>query len=87
MPVSPTAPSRATAGPAYDAKVVTPSDGADLPDGAARSLYTRTAGNVSFVTAGGTTIDLVSVPAFTVIPIAASRVRATGTAAQVVALY
>jgi hypothetical protein len=63
------------------------SDTVDLAAGAARSLYTRTAGNVSFVTFGGTTIDLVSVPAFTVIPIAASRVRATGTTAEVLALY
>jgi hypothetical protein len=48
---------------------------------------TRTAGDMSFVTAGGTQIDLVAVPAFTVIPIAASRVRTTGTTSQVLALY
>ena len=57
------------------------------PNEVARSLLTRTAGDVSFVTQGGTTITLTAVPAFTVIPIAASRVRATGTTAQVLALY
>jgi hypothetical protein len=63
------------------------SDTVNLTNGPARSLMTRTAGNVSFVTLAGTTIDLAAVPAFTVIPIAASRVRATGTAAEVLALY
>lgn len=87
MPTSPISPSRGVSGPANDAKAVTPSDVTDLTDGAARSLMTRTAGDMSFVTAGGTQIDLVAVPAFTVIPIAASRVRTTGTTSQVLALY
>lgn len=87
MATNPTPPSRATSGPANDAALANLSDTADLTNGAARSLYTITTGNVSFITFGGTQIDLTSVPAFTVIPIAASRVRSTGTTAQVVALY
>lgn len=84
---SPVAPSRGTSGPASDAKVANLSDAADLTNGAARSLMTRTAGDVSFITLSGTQVDLAAVPAFTVIPIAASRVRTTGTTAQVLALY
>jgi len=87
MATNPTPPSRATSGPANDAKVANLSDSADLTAGPARSLYTRTTGNVSFVTFGGTTISLTAVPAFTVIPIAASRVLSTGTTAEVLALY
>lgn len=79
--------SRGTSGPASDAKAVTPSDSTDLPNGIARSLLVIAAGNVSFITAKGTTQTYSSVPAYTVIPVAASRVRATGTTATVVALY
>lgn len=87
MPTNAVAPSRGVSGPASDAQVANLSDTGDLTQGPARSLMTRTAGDVSFVTQGGTTIALTAVPAFTVIPIAASRVRATGTTAQVLALY
>ncbi len=81
------APSRAVSGVALDAKAVTPNNSTDLPDGPARGLLVTVAGNVSFITAGGTTHNLTNVPAWTQLPIAASRVRSTGTTATVLALY
>jgi hypothetical protein len=63
----------------------TPSDSVDLPK-KARALYTTTAGNVAF-TAGGTSQALLAVPAFTCIPVKATRVLLTGTTAVVKALY
>ncbi len=66
---------------------VTPSDTVDLPRIAQKGLYVTVAGNVSFITTGNDTISLLSVPAFTTIPFAVKRVRSTGTAGTVLALY
>jgi hypothetical protein len=68
------------------AKAVTPSDTVDLPELASAGLYVIVAGNVSFLNRDGETINLLAVPAFTRIPIVVKRVRATGTAATVLAL-
>ena len=76
-------PSRGTDGPALGSRAVTPNDGTDLPGGAARALYVTVTGNVSFIDMEGNTVNLTAVPAFTVIPIAAMRVRVMGTTATV----
>lgn len=74
---------RVTAG---SGDAVTPSDTADLVFAAQAGLYTITAGNLSFKDSAGTTHALLAVPAFTRIPIVATRVLATGTVASVLAL-
>lgn len=66
---------------------VTPSDTVDLPGGPATSgLFLLTTGNIVFVS-NGVTVTLTAVPALTRLPFVASRVRATGTTATVLALY
>lgn len=77
------APSRGIDGPALGSRAVAPSDSADLAGGPARALWVVAAGNLSFITVEGQTVDLLGVPGFTVIPVAATRVRATGTTATV----
>jgi hypothetical protein len=72
--------------PAYAAMAVTPSDVDNLPSAALGGLYVIVAGNVSFIDMNGVTHSLLAVPAFTRIPIQVRRVRATGTAATVLAL-
>lgn len=75
------------AGPARNGASVTPSDATDLPT-ASRSLYVGGAGNLSIITTGGDTVALTGVPAGTLLPICAARVRATGTTATgIVALW
>lgn len=64
---------------------VTPNDSQDLAL-KAKALYVTTAGNVSFI-AGGRAQSWLSVPAFTLLPFKATRVRATGTTATVKACY
>jgi hypothetical protein len=74
--------------PADDAKAVTPSDGADLPDGEARSLYIGGTGNVEVVTRAGTTVTFHNAASGTVLPVRVVRVRAAGTTAtNIRALY
>jgi hypothetical protein len=72
-----------------DAVAVTPNDGADLPGGVCGGLLVTAAGTgtLSFITAGGATVSLTGVTLWTVIPIAVTRVRSTGTNATVLALY
>ena len=72
--------------PFEDMKDVTPNDGADLPDGTARGLYVTAAGNVSVVTAGGTTVTL-AVDQYQILPLRVARVRSTSTTATVKAGY
>lgn len=76
------------AGQYANAAVVTPSDTLDLAT-SARALYVGGAGNVTLDTVGGQAAVLVSaIPAGTVLPIRAQRVRATGTnATLIVALW
>lgn len=69
-----------------NANAVTPSDSVPLAQ-VAMALYVTVTGNVAFISAGGDTVTLSAVPAFTLIPIAASQVKATGTTATVLALW
>jgi len=72
--------------PARDAVAVTPSDTGNL--GNVRSLYVGGAGDVSVVTAGGTTTVFSGVPAGGYVLCEVTRVRSTDTTAtNIVALY
>lgn len=67
--------------PAMHAAAVTPNDSTDLTT-ASRSLYIGVAGDVTLDTVGGeTSVLFKAVPAGTVLPVRASRVRSTGTTA------
>lgn len=66
--------------PLNDIQSVTPADGTDLPGGTCRALIFTGAGNVTFVTAAGSTVTLaISSAWFGVQYIRASRIKATGT--------
>lgn len=67
-------------GPATDALPVTPDDGADLPH-VAIGLYVETGGALVIDTVAGTTRTL-NVADFSILPLGARRVRATGTTAS-----
>lgn len=80
----------------YDGYAVTPSDGTDLPNGITRGLYCTGAGNIAVQlvrqdASGAVTIlstVTLAVAAGEVLPIAVSRVLATGTTATgISALY
>jgi len=84
-------PTHFTNGPsspvAYDGAAVTPSDSTDLAL-AARAIYVGGDGSITLDTLAGTTLTFVDCKAGIVLPIAARRVRATGTTAtNLVALY
>lgn len=84
-------PSHFTNGPsspvAYDGAAITPDDGADLPV-EARAIYVGGDGDLSGVTLGGTTLSFVGLTAGSILPVAFSRIRATGTTAtNLVALF
>lgn len=65
---------------------VTPSDTVNLTE-SARLLYVGGAGNLSLLTAGGSSISLSGVLAGTFVPVQVARVNATGTTAtNIVAL-
>lgn len=65
--------------PCYDnASVVTPSDTVEIDCAA---FFCGVAGAIAFQNILGTTITLAAVPAYTVIPVRARRIMATGTAA------
>ena len=66
--------------PAYDGTELTPSDSTDLPV-TSRALFIGSSGDLSVTMAGGTTLLLRNVPVG-ILPIRASRVRATGTTAD-----
>lgn len=65
--------------PAQDGVAVTPSDSTDLTT-AARALYVGGTGDVTIITPAGNTVTYSSVPVG-VLPVAAKRVKATGTTA------
>lgn len=74
-------------GPIENGFSVTPNDGTDLAQ-TTRAIWVGGAGNLSVVTRGGDTITLVGVPAGTLLPIRATRIRSTGTTAtNILALY
>ncbi len=78
--------------PALNGAEVTPADGSDLSF-VSRALYVGGAGDLEVVMAGdhssdGATLTIVGVPAGTLLPLAVSRVKATGTTAtSIVALW
>ena len=66
-------------GPAQDVVPIVPNDGTDLVTMAV-ALYVETGGTLSLVTVAGN-IRSLNVPDFTILPVGARRVRATGTTA------
>lgn len=73
---------------AQRAVAVAPNDAADLPGGPATcGLLVTVTGNLVIQTVTGVDITLTGLPVFTRVPIAASRVKSTGTTASVLALY
>ncbi len=63
------------------AAAVTPNDGTDLPMGQCLSLYIGGAGNVALDTPTASNVVFVGLAVGTVLNVAATRVRATGTTA------
>ena len=73
--------------PARRALAVTPNNDADMA-GISRAIYVGGAGNLELVTRGGDTVVLVGVPAGSLLPIQARRIRAASTTAtNIVILY
>lgn len=74
--------------PAFDGEAVTPSDTIDLPD-AARALFIGGAGDVTLDTlVSGRTLTFKGISGGAILPVAARRVRATGTNATfIIALF
>lgn len=73
--------------PAMEAAAVTPSNSADLPNGICRALYIGTGGDLVVDTYGNSSITFTGVLGGTILPLQIKRVRATSTAANMVALY
>ena len=67
-------------GPIENGYAVTTADGSDQPQDT-RAIWVGGAGDVSVVTRGGDTITFSGVPAGTLIPVRARRIRTTGTTA------
>jgi hypothetical protein len=65
------------------ASVITPSDSANLTNGAF-ALWVGGAGNVNLVTSGGDTVLISGIPAGTYLNIQTSRVLATNTTATLI---
>jgi hypothetical protein len=73
---------------AVGAAAVTPSNSDDLPNGMCRALYIGTGGDLSLDIGNSTAVIFAKVLQGTVLPVAAKRVRVTGTTAtDIVALY
>lgn len=76
--------------PATRAEVVTPSDGSDLPEGTTQSVYVGTSGDLAVNLVGSEADARIfkNVNAGQVLPIQATRIRATSTTADnILALY
>lgn len=74
--------------PALNGEAVTPNDGTDL-NYTTRAIWVGGAGNISVIFKGdrgqsGQTVLLSGIPAGTLLPIAVTRVRATGTTATLI---
>ncbi|MFT6450532.1 MAG: hypothetical protein ACJA06_000012 [Halocynthiibacter sp.] len=67
-------------GPETDIRPVTPADGVELSD-VALALYVETGGAIAFVTAAGQA-RIVQVADFSILPVGAREVSATGTTAS-----
>lgn len=73
--------------PSASAAAITPSDTVALPGGTTRGVYVGGAGNVVALI-GGAAVTFTEVPAGSILPVAATRVNATGTTATaLVALF
>lgn len=72
---------------AVDALSITPSDTADIAGGPARAIYVGGAGSVVLVTRDGTEVTFVGVPAGSILPVNARRVKTDTTATNLVALF
>lgn len=87
MPNSSTLRAAPAAGSASALRAVTPDDGADLPDGAARGLFVGEAGDVRITDGTGVVNRIVS-GAAQYHPVQVARVHASGTTAgAILALY
>ena len=74
--------------PLRDLKVVVPNDSTDLPAGTCRAMIFNGTGNMTFVTAGDTTVTIAITAAwFGVQYIMAKRVLATGTTMPASTIY
>lgn len=62
-------------------RAVTPSDTLPIKGGPARSLYVGGTGDVVAINENGVAVTFTAVPAGAVLPVATSRVNATGTTA------
>jgi hypothetical protein len=72
----------------YDGYAVTPADGTLLVNGPTRAIFVTGTGNVAGTLHGGGTFVLTSVPANTIVPIAATIIASTSTTATgISALY
>lgn len=82
-PASDSFPSSAAGldGPANDAFAITASDTVDCAR-VTRGIYVGQTGDVTLVTRNGTTILFKNVPAGCVLPVRASRIKVTGTTAD-----
>jgi hypothetical protein len=67
-------------GPCRRAASVTPSDSSDLSN-VSRYLYVGGTGDITATSQGGDSIVFKAVPVGTVLPVALSRIKATGTTA------
>ena len=72
--------SQSVTAPAVDAFPITPDDDTDLTQ-TVRAIYVGNAGDVSLVTAGGSTVTFAGLTGSMVLPVTTSRVRASGTTA------
>lgn len=73
--------------PAAYGAAVTPDDNNDLAT-SSRMLWVGGAGNIALVTVRGSAVTLSNVPAGTLLPIRAARIKSTGTTAtNMVALW
>lgn len=74
--------------PYLSAEAVAPHDTNQTVSGETSALYIGTAGTLAVVMRNGATVSFGAVAAGTLLPIAVSRVKATGTSASnIVALY
>lgn len=72
--------SQSVTAPAIDAFAVTPNDNVNLPQ-TVRALYIGVAGDISLVTAQGSTVSFTNLAGSMVLPVTTQRVRASGTTA------
>jgi seryl-tRNA synthetase len=70
-------------GPATHAFSVTPHDSNELPE-TTRALYVGGAGTISLVLVSGAEVTLANVASSSIIPLRATRIKATGTSATLI---